>query len=93
MEDFVRVGMGLPQDKDFSATWTQRGVADAFTRIRAAPGMWVSRQRTLTMEEIPARQRKWRELRWQATVSRPDICARLAQLASKIHSLQGVDLH
>ena len=33
------------------------------------------------------------ELCWLATVSRPDICARLAQLASKVNDLQGSDIY
>ena len=33
------------------------------------------------------------ELRWLATVSRPDICARLAQLTLKVNDLQGSDIY
>ena len=33
------------------------------------------------------------ELCWLATASRPDICARLAQLASKVNDLQGSDIY
>ena len=33
------------------------------------------------------------ELCWLATVSRPDICARLAQLATKVNELQGSDIY
>ena len=39
------------------------------------------------------RSRKLGELRWVATVSRPDPCARLAKLASRINPLRWSDAY
>ena len=45
------------------------------------------------MEYIKLRQCKLGELRWVAAVSRPDICARLARIASRITALCGSDVY
>ena len=56
----------------------------------ASPEFWASPGRPLSVEENRRRQCKLVELRRLATVFRPDICARLAQLAAKVNSLHGV---
>ena len=43
----------------------------------------------LENEEVLFRQGKWGELRWLATASRPDMCARQAILAAEVTHLQG----
>ena len=43
------------------------------------------------MEYVKLRQCKLGELCWVAAVSRPDICARLARIASRINALRGSD--
>ena len=45
------------------------------------------------MEYTKLRQRKSGELRWFATVSRPDIRARLARIVSRINALCGSDVY
>ena len=45
------------------------------------------------MDYIKLRQFKSGELHWVAAVSRQDICARLARIASRINALCGSDVH
>ena len=45
------------------------------------------------MDGTTLRQCKLGELRRAATVSRPDICARFARIASRINALSGSDAH
>ena len=52
--------------------------------LAPSPALWTVRQKPLSGEEKLLCQCKMGELCWLATVSRPDICARLAQLASKV---------
>ena len=72
---------------------TQRKFTDAIQSIPNGQESWAPRPRQLGMQEIGRRQCKFGELRRLATVSRPDICARLAQLASRVNSLQGSDAY
>ena len=90
---FVHVGMELLQKADFSVTLTQAEVARQSELLDSSSAFWKRRQRPLSDEEKLLRQCKMGELRWLATVSRPDICARLAQLASKVNDLQGCDIY
>ena len=52
-----------------------------------------ARQKLLPSEDVHLRQSMLGELRCLATVSRPDICARLACIASRINSLQGSEVY
>ena len=45
------------------------------------------------MDYVKLRQRKLGELRWVATVSRPDICARPARIAPRINALCRSDMY
>ena len=86
----VRVRTELAQASDFSVTLTQ----DKFARdcLSTSPQLRTVRQKTLATENVKLRQRKLRELCRLATVSRPDICARLALFAPRVNSLQGSDV-
>lgn len=44
-------------------------------------------------EEVPTNQCKFGEARRLATVARPDICARPAQLAARVNPPQGSDIY
>ena len=44
------------------------------------------------MDYIKSRRRKFGESRWVSAVSRPDICPRLARIASRINALCGSDV-
>ena len=68
-----------------------------FTRqlklLDTSPALWKRRGRPLPDEEKLLCQCKMGELCWLAAVSRPDICARLAQLASKVNDLQRSEIY
>ena len=49
--------------------------------------------RTASPEDIKSRPYRLGEQCWLATASRPDICARLARIASRMHSLHGSDAY
>ena len=61
--------------------------------METSPALWKRRQGPLSDEEKLLCQCKMGELCWLATASRPDICAQLAQLASKVNDLQGSDIY
>ena len=85
---FVHVGMELTQVLDFSVTLTQKEFTSRLQPLETSPALWKRRQGPLSDEEKLLRQCKMGELCWLSTASRPDICARLAQLASKVNALQ-----
>ena len=88
----MHVGVELELDTNFSATLTQKDFTKNFQPLGTSPDLWAARQKLLSPEDAKPRQCKSGELRWLATVSRPDMCARLACIASCIDSLQGVDV-
>ena len=87
----MHVGMELVRGSDFSATLTQDEFARNLKPLLISPQLWADRQKTLSIQEIKLRQRKLGELRRPAMVPRPDICMRLARLASRANSSQGSD--
>ena len=104
----MRVGTVLGQKKDFSVTWTredftknvEQGGLFSVTLTRegpkfppASPELWAGRKGPLSSDETKMRQCTSGELRRAATVSRPDICARLARVALRINSLCESDAH
>ena len=90
---FVHVGMELAQRQDFSVTLTQADFTRQLQPLETSTALGTRRQRPLTDDERLLCQCKMGELCWLATVSRPDICASLAQLASKVNGLQGSDIY
>ena len=91
--DFVHVGMELSRKADFSIDLTQAEFTNQLQPLETPPALWEARQRPLSDDEKLKRQCKLGELCWLAPVSRPDFCARLAQLASKVDDLQGSDFY
>ena len=91
--NFVRIGMELSQDKSFSVTLTQKDFAEKLKPLGTSPQLRAARQKVLSPEDVELRQCKLGELCWLATVSRPDICARLARIASRINELTGSDVY
>ena len=87
------MGAELAQKADFSVELTQAEFTRQLQLLAASPALWKRRQSPLSDEEKLLCQCKMGESRWPATVSRPDICARLAQLASKVNDLQGSDIY
>ena len=82
---FVRVGMELAQLPNFSVTLTQKEFTSRLQPMETSPALWKRRQGPHSDEEKLLCQCKMGELCWLATVSRPDICARLAHLASNVN--------
>ena len=74
-KSFAQVGMELPQEKDFSVKLTQEEFTKGLKPTPSPPGFWDFRRRRLSSDEIKLRRCELGELRWVATVSRPDICA------------------
>ena len=72
---FVHVGMKLAQEEDFSVTLTQAAPTEKVKLLPTPPELWEGRKERLSMEYIKLRQCMLGELRWVATVSRPDMCA------------------
>ena len=79
----MHVGMGLPQDTDFSVTSTPQRFTDPPKPIPAAPEIWASGQSPFTVKGIRARQCESGDLSRLATAAHPVICARPAHLTSK----------
>ena len=91
--NFAQVGVELPDGKNFSVTMTTLELTDALQSIPSARRLWASRRRPLKMEDLRTCQCTLGELCLLATVSRRNKCARPAQLASKVDSLQGSDIY
>ena len=87
------MGMELTQSKDFSAIAPREKFAGELQRMPTSPALWASRQRLLSMGEIRSCHCKLGELCVPASASRPDICVRPAQLASKVNSLLVCAIH
>ena len=85
----VVAGMELPEENDSSVKLTHAEFAKNLEPLTALPELESSRQRRLSSDDIKMRHSKSGELRWLATVSRPDIRARLARIASTVNSLRG----
>ena len=86
---FVHVGMELEQDANFSVTVAQADFAKNLQPLGTSPELWAARRKLPSPEYVKLRQCELGELCLLATVSRPDICARL----SRINSLQGADVN
>ena len=83
------MGMALSQEADFPATSTQ---ADSAKNLKPFPTSSASRARreeSLSMDFIKLRQCKSGEVCRAIAVYLPDICARLARIASSIHPVCG----
>ena len=87
------MGVELAQGEDFSVALTQEDFAKKLKVQPTSPALRAGRKNPLSIDYAKLRQRKLGELRWIAMVSRPDIRARLARLASWIHTLCGCDVY
>ena len=85
--------MEVPQKKDGSAEIPQKTFSDVICPISTSASLWRDRNRPLNDEELQTCQSKLGEHRWLATVSRPDICARLARFSANFNGLNGVDIY
>ena len=92
-DDFQHLGMDIVQKLDGSVEVSQKNFTDLLSPIETSPSLWKDRNRPLDDEELQVCQSKLGELCWLATVSRPDICARLARFSSNINGLQVIDMY
>ena len=70
-----------------------RGFTKNLQPLGTSPQLWAARQMLFSPEDVNLRQCKLGELCWLATVSRPDICARLARVAPRINAPKGCDVY
>ena len=94
--------MDIFQKADGSAELTQLEFTDSPCPIAALPSLWQERTRPPTDAEFQICQSKLGEpadrghgvqLGWLATVSRPDICARLARFPANPNNLRVFDIY
>ena len=88
---FVHVGAELLQDNDSLVKLAHEEFAQNPQPLPTSSGLWAARRKILSPEDIKLRRRKLGELRWSATVSRPDICVRPAWIPALGKSLQGCE--
>ena len=81
------------QGSTFSFILTQADFKKNLQPLPATLKLRAARHQLLSPEDVKSRQCKLGELCWFATVYRPDICARLARIASRINSLRGRDVY
>ena len=74
-------------------TLTQADFTKNLIPLPTSPELWAGRKEPSSADYIKLRQRKTREWRWAAAVSRPDICARLERIAPRIDALCGSDVY
>ena len=86
-------GMEMARAEDFSATLTQEDFAKNLKPPPTSLELRAGRKEPLSLDEAELRQCKLGELCSVAATSRPDICARLARIASKGNSLCGSDVY
>ena len=87
------MGVELGQERDFSATSTQEASSNSLRPPPTTPEMWAGPNNPLLTDDTEMRQCKLGESPWVATVSRPDICACLARMASTVNKLCGSDAY
>ena len=85
--------MDLVQEKDFSVTSSLGSFARNLKLLPTSPALWAGRTNSLSADDAKLRQCLLIDLRWVASVSRPDICARLARIAPKIDAPRGRSLY
>ena len=86
---FAHVGTEPAQEEDFPATLTQADFVKNLKPLPTSSALRAGREESLSMGYIELRQCRSGVRFWVATVYRPDICARLARIASSIHPLRG----
>ena len=86
---FAHVGMALSQEEEFPATLTQADSAKNPKPLPTSSASRAGREESLSMDFIKLRQCKSGGVHRVIAVKLPDICARLARIASSIHPVSG----
>ena len=89
----MRVGLELVQESDFSAAPAQDEFAADLQPPSTSPQLWAARQKMLSFEDVRLCLCKHGELWLLGAVSTPDVCARLARIASRVNSSLGSDVY
>ena len=71
----------------------QKTITDLLDPSATSPSLSRDWSRALSDEELQTCQSKLGELCWLATVSRPDICARLARFSANLNSVKVIDIY
>ena len=77
---------------DFSVKLTRVAFTQNPQPFPTSEGLWAARQKILSPEDIELRRSKLGELCWSATVSQPDIRARLQRITTRANFLRGGDI-
>ena len=85
---FAHVGMEASQGSDLAVKVAQEEFATNLKSLLTSPELRAARQHPLPGEDIWLRQCELGELCWCS----PDTCARLAEIPSRVNSLQGGDV-
>ena len=83
----------LPQATDAPVQRTRKNFTNASKPIPTTPEMRASPRRPSSKKEVRICPCKLGGLCWSAAAPRPDICARLAQLAARLNSLKGSEVY
>ena len=90
----MRVGMEQSQETDLSVKLTQEELTTNQKPLETSPELGDALQRAVSPEAIKFDQRKFaRASARSVAVSRPDICARIARIASRKNSRQGSEVY
>ena len=92
-DNFTHIAIDVLQKDDGSVELTQKTFTDLLRPIATSPSLWRDRNRALSDEELQICQSKLGELCRLATVSRSDICARLARLSASLNGLKAIDIY
>ena len=87
------VGAGLLQELDFLVELSLGESTKNLKSLPPPPWLRIARQQPPSPGAIRLRECKLGESRGLATVSRPDICTRLARVAHRVDLSQGSDVH
>ena len=89
----MRVGAELTQEKGSSVTLTQEDFTNYLKLLLTSPELRAGRRDPSSMDSTKIRRCKFGELRSVAAVSRPDICSRLARIATRFNAPCGSCVH
>ena len=87
------MGVELVQGKGVSATLTQADFTKNMELLTTSSSLCAGRKEPLSIDYMELRQCKLGELRWVATVPRPDISTMWARIVSRINALCGSDVY
>ena len=85
-KSFAHAEMEVAPGSGSPVTATQENFTQNLKFLPTPPKLWAGRREPLSFDESKMRRRKLGGLCWVTAVSRPDICARLPKIGSRINS-------